>query len=138
MLMIKRRKRNPLEKFWSHVQEPKAITLTMSFAYALAVMVGTAVLWDVRTPMDFIHGILFISGGPIGVFSSISGYYDLERIAILLCSAGALTWFFGLGLHYNAIGTLMVLAFFATRWLRIRDFGVTPGEPLVEVPGITR
>ena len=124
--------------FWDQVHEPKSVTILMSMSYILALVVGLVVIRDWRDMTEFTHAALLITGGCLGAFTSLIGYYKLERPAIVLCCGGVVAWIVSAGLTRFTILGMVVLLFLFTRWQRIRVFDVTPGEPVIEVKGLTK
>lgn len=131
-------KRNPVKTFWSHVHEPKSIAVAMSIAYLMTFIVGAITLKGDNQAVDYLHGMFLVTGGAFGGPTALFGYYQLERAAIMSSIAGVITWLVLTGLTSTGWLGLIVIVFFITRWLRIKDFDVTPGEPVVRVKGITK
>ncbi|MDK8350382.1 hypothetical protein QP786_00175 [Gleimia europaea] len=127
-----------IELLWEQVHEPKSVTILMAIAYVLALAVGLITIKNWADTAEFTHAALLIMGGVLGAFSSLIGYYKLERPAIVLCCGGVVTWIVSAGLTRFSLLALVVLLFLFTRWQRIRVFDVTPGEPVIEVKGLTR
>lgn len=127
-----------IELLWEQVHEPKSVTILMAIAYVLALAVGLITIKNWADTAEFTHAALLIMGGVLGAFSSLIGYYKLERPAIVLCCGGVVTWIVSAGLTRFSLLALVVLVFLFTRWQRIRVFDVTPGEPVIEVKGLTR
>lgn len=127
-----------IELLWEQVHEPKSVTILMAIAYVLALAVGLITIKNWADIAEFTHAALLIMGGVLGAFSSLIGYYKLERPAIVLCCGGVVTWIVSAGLTRFSLLALVVLLFLFTRWQRIRVFDVTPGEPVIEVKGLTR
>lgn len=131
-------KRNPVKTFWSHVHEPKSIAIAMSVAYLMTFIVGAIALKGETQAVDYIHGLFLVIGGVFGFPTALFGYYQLERAAIMSSIAGVIMWLVLTGLTSTGLLGLIVIVFFVTRWIRIKDFDVTPGEPVIEVKGITK
>ncbi len=131
-------KRNPVKTFWSHVHEPKSIAVAMSVAYLMTFIVGAITLKGETQVVDYIHGMFLVTGGVFGCPTALFGYYQLERAAIMSSIAGVITWLVLTGLSSTGWLGLIVITFFVSRWLRIKDFDVTPGEPPIKVRGITK
>ena len=129
---------NPVAKVWSHVHEPKSIAVAMSAAYLATFIVGAVTLKGETQAVDYIHGLFLVTGGAFGFPTALFGYYQLERAAIMSSIAGVITWLALTGLTSTGLLGLIVIVFFVTRWIRIKDFDVTPGEPVVRVKGITK
>lgn len=127
-----------IELLWEQVHEPKSVTILMAIAYVLALAVGLITIKDWADTAEFTHAALLIMGGVLGAFSSLIGYYKLERPAIVLCCGGVVTWIVSAGLTRFTLLALVVLLFLFTRWQRIRVFDVTHGEPVIEVKGLTK
>ncbi|MDO5050009.1 MAG: hypothetical protein Q4D87_09035 [Actinomycetaceae bacterium] len=138
---------NPLAVFWSYVHEPKAITVTMSLAYVVTLVAG---VWTISTgylePVEImryiaiVQGVVLIMGGTVGALSSLIGYYALERPAVMLTAVGIAIWVINtwtISPNAGLIGVFALL-FLVTRWLRIRVFTVTPGEPVIHAPRLTK
>lgn len=131
-------RRNPVKTFWSHVHEPKSIAVAMSVAYAVTFIVGAITLKGETQAADYIHGLFLVTGGAFGFPTALFGYYKLERAAIMSSIAGVVTWLTLTGLTSTGLLGLIVIVFFFTRWIRIKDFDVTPGDPPIKVRGITK
>lgn len=138
MMKLPQLKRNPVKTFWSHVHEPKSIAVAMSIAYLVTFIVGAITLKGETQAVDYIHGLFLVTGGAFGFPTALFGYYQLERAAIMSSIAGVITWLVLTGLTSTGLLGLIAIVFFVTRWLRIKDFDVTPGEPVVRVKGITK
>lgn len=127
-----------IELLWAQVHEPKSVTILMAIAYVIALVVGLITIKDWADTTEFTYAALLIMGGVLGAFSSLIGYYKLERPAIMLCGGGVATWIVSAGFTRFALLALVVLLFLLMRWQRIRVFDVTPGEPVIEVKGLTK
>ena len=127
-----------IEILWEQVHEPKSVTILMTTSYVLALVVGLITIKDWTDAAEFTHAALLVTGGCLGAFTSLIGYYKLERPAIVLCCGGIVTWIVAAGLTRFTLLGLVVLLFLFTRWQRIRVFDVTPGEPVIEVKGLTK
>lgn len=130
--------RNPVEVFWSYMHEPKIITVTMIVNYLITFVAGVIL---VHRDLDFamtLQGVILIAGGALGGFSAPAGFYKLERPATVLVSAGIVMWLIdGETLMTSLVGA-MAISLYVTRFMRIRDLDVTPGEPLMSVPKLTK
>ena len=127
-----------IELLWEQVHEPKSVTILMAIAYVLALAVGLITIKNWADMAEFTHAALLVMGGVLGAFSSLIGYYKLERPAIVLCCGGVVTWIVSAGLTRFTLLALVVLMFLFTRWQRIRVFDVAHGEPVIEVKGLTK
>jgi hypothetical protein len=110
----------------------------MSVAYLMTFIVGAITLKGETQAVDYIHGLFLVTGGAVGFPTSLFGYYKLERTAVMSSIAGIIKWLTLTGLTSTGWLGLIVITFFVTRWIRIKDFDVTPGEPPIKVRGITK
>jgi hypothetical protein len=110
----------------------------MSIAYFMTFIVGAITLKGDNQAVDYIHGLFLVTGGTFGIPTALFGYYKLERAAIMSSIAGVVTWLVLTGLSSTGWLGLIVITFFVTRWIRIKDFDVTPGDPPIKVRGITK
>lgn len=138
MRWIRRPAFNPIEIFWSHVHEPKTVTVFMALSYVLAFAAGGVLVYRDTDLAQYVQGLILLAGGSIGALSCLIGYYKLERPAAVLSGTGVLTWLITTEATVTALIGAMALILYVTRWLRIRDLDVTPGKPLVSVRGLTK
>lgn len=138
MMRFPKWKRNPVEALWAHVQEPKSTTITMAIAHFVAAAVGVVLIVQRQDASEIVQGLMLFAGGFTGAGAALFGFYQMERPSMLLTAAGIILWMICTPLDVSTLFAVLALLLGVTRWLRIRDLDVTPGEPVIAVKGITR
>ena len=130
---------------WLRIQEPRFVTLTQTFIYALCGFGGlVTILYPPRSVegafgelITLAWGLFALIGGVAGVFSCPTGKWLIEKPAIILCGT-ALALYAGiiLTLQLTSDGNRLTqfcfvtiaLMHFVARYARIRPYSYEPGK----------
>lgn len=142
--------RSAYERLQSAVLEPHAVTVVMIAVYLIMVGIGTIALFDhpgaVRAllggQVSIAWAWLLIVGGVAGVVSAPFGYWDVETLAVGLQGFGLFVYLLSLFLADAPWAAIVIRAGFTliaglllfTRYLRVKQTMLSPGEPLIDRP----
>lgn len=146
--------RSAFDRLQSAILEPHAITIVMIVVYAIMMLIGTIALFDHPSDIRVLLGgsvsiawaWLLVAGGVLGVASAPVGYWDIETLAVSVQGFGLFLYLLGLFFAQAPWPTLTIRAGFTlitglllfTRFLRVRQMRLSPGEPLIERPETRR
>lgn len=136
--------RNPVTGWWEKVPEPRWTSMAWATAYGVLAAAGASVLLD--TPSFLLYGLggaltvywamLLVAGGVIGMFAAPTGWYIIERFAVLAVGVAVAMYTTAVVSLYLAVGTNVIyqvlidgalVIVVAGRWVQVR-WGVRDPE----------
>ncbi|MEF3323160.1 hypothetical protein PV375_05640 [Gulosibacter sp. GYB002] len=86
-----------VKKLWHLVEEPRTRRVMWSLIYASILMAGLvavimpprSVEWQLGHALTLTWGLMLTAGGGLGAWSTLTRFWVVERMAILLCGHGA-------------------------------------------------
>lgn len=131
------------QELWLKIQEPRAVNALQCLIYLVTLTVGviafvappSSIQGAVGLGLTATWSAFLMLGGLLGAVTVLPGVWWLERVAIVACGTGAAIYAsIVVNLHLSEGGNrlpqagmlLIVLLFFAKRWVSIRRYAYDP------------
>lgn len=140
--------RNAFDRLQAAILEPHSITIVMITVYLIMTVIGTIALFDHPGNIRVLLGggisigwaWFLVAGGVLGLVSAPVGYWDIETIAVCLQGIGLFLYLWAVVLAdapwpstaVRAGLTLVAGLLLFTRYQRVHQTALTPGEPLIK------